>query len=114
MDLIIFKILFRNRSRKNRERSSEGRKKQIQSGESNAATQDSAIATSSKIHHSRHGKRRSRGRDETTDLFIETPVTRVLQEVPDDIQDTPRNKLSRELQYFCHGINFSRILPVFP
>ncbi|XP_026275507.1 uncharacterized protein LOC113204521 [Frankliniella occidentalis] len=57
-----------------------------------------------KSEHIRYHKKRSRHRDAISDDFLETPVTRVLREVPDDILDTPHsNTYAPQYAYYGDG-----------
>lgn len=60
-------------------------------------------ASAGKGEHSRHHKKRSRSRDGKYDEYVETPVTRVLREVPDDILDTPRPSVYGAQQHAYYG-----------
>lgn len=99
----------RSRSKRSRERSADKGRNQTANSEPKMSVeniQESKIAhgvSPGKSDHSRHKRRKHRARYGNKEEFIETPVTRVLQEVPDDILDVPHSTLSRDQQFTYFG-----------
>ncbi|XP_034238031.1 uncharacterized protein LOC117643306 [Thrips palmi] len=97
----------KRRSKRSRDRGLEERRKQTQSRRSKSHHEEMHDSRSSagagRGEHSRHHKKRSRSRDAKYDEYMETPVTRVLREVPDDILDTPRPNVYGAQQHAYYG-----------
>ncbi|KAK3926232.1 Transmembrane protein 237 [Frankliniella fusca] len=103
----------RSRSKRSLRSSTEERKKHTTTSRSREKQQPedsdepkSTHGTSApgKSESSRYHKKRSRHRSKTVDDFLETPVTRVLREMPDDILDTPApNTYGSQYAYYVDG-----------
>lgn len=83
----------RERSLEERRRHTPSRRIKSQSDDQDTRSAYGSASAPKKSERSRHQKRKSRSRDVRSDEFVETPVTRVLRDVPDDILDTPLTNL---------------------